>query len=44
MESVFANGDTYDISNKDYFLNAMKGKHEITEITDSFLKRMSQYF
>lgn len=43
-KAVFANGDTYDISNKDYFLNAMKGKHEITEITDSFFEKNAPIF
>lgn len=43
-KAVFANGDTYDISNKNYFLNAMKGKHEITEITDSFFEKDAPIF
>lgn len=43
-KAAFANGDTYDISNKDYFLNAMKGKHEITEITDSFFEKDAPIF
>lgn len=43
-KAVFANGDTYDISNKGYFLNAMKGRHEITEITDSFFEKDAPIF
>lgn len=43
-KAIFANGDTYDISNKDYFLNAIKGKHEITEIIDSFFEKDAPIF